>query len=174
MHILLDAEVWHSFWATLETAKRRAFLETANTGGAILEVCSIEIQRPSLVFIGSVPTAALEIGPRVSRGRPRIRSQGLGTFHTTWGALMKPEDTIGFFVLRQPVTLRGGYPPSDGQEVTRVAMEVKRRFSSIPPGFIGPQCCVDCNEAISAQRLKAIPGVRTCTNCQRLKEGAKK
>ncbi len=86
---------------------------------------------------------------------------------------MKPEDTIGFFVLRQPVTLRG-YRPSDEREDTRVAMEVKRRFISIPPGFIGPVSCVDCNEAISAQRLKAIPGVRTCTNCQRLKEGEKK
>jgi len=174
MDILLDAEICHSFWTNLETAKRRTFLEAANTGGAILEVCSIEIQRLSLVFIGSVPTAALETGPRAGRGRPRIRSQGLGTFHTTWGALMKPEDGIGFFVLRQPVGLLGGYTSSDEQQATRVAMEVKRRYTSMPPGFIGPVCCVNCNEVISEQRLKAIPGARTCTNCQRLKEGDKK
>lgn len=174
MDILFDAKLWHSFWADLETAQRRAFLEAANTGGAILEVCSIEIQRSSLVFIGSVPTVALEIGQREGRGRPRIRSQGLGTFHTTWGALMKPEDTIGFFVLRQPVRLVGGCPPAEEQEIIRVAIDVKRRFASLPPGFIGPVCCLVCNEAISELRLKAIPGVRTCTNCQCLKEGKKK
>ena len=173
MPILLDADLPHLFWGELEVAKRRAILEAANTGGAILEVCSIEIQRPALVFVGTLPRDSLEIGTRVGRGRPRIRCPNLGTFHTTWGTLMGCEDAIGYFVLRQPVRLVAGCPPPEQQEIIRVAIEVKRRFASMPLGFIGPVCCVVCNEAISAQRLKAIPGVRTCTNCQRIKEGNK-
>lgn len=173
MKVILDVEIPHAFWGSLEVAKRRGMVEAANTGGILLEVRAIEIRGSVLVFVGTIPMGAIEKGPKVGQGRVTIRSRGLGTFHTTWGALMRPEDTVGFFVLQRPVTGVGGRI-SNELDTLRVAMEVKRRFGSMSSSFIGPVCCVECNEAISEQRLKIIPGVRTCTNCQHIKEGTKK
>lgn len=173
MAILLDAEIQHSFWPSLDIARKRALSETANTGGIILSICSIEVQPRSLVFIGDFPVIAFELTSARTGGRPKINSRAMRTLHTTWGALMCPQDTIGYFVMQQPVTMIAGRVP-DEKETLHVAMEVTRRFTSVPTLFIGPVCCVGCNEPIPAPRLKTIPGVRTCTNCQQLKEGKRK
>jgi Prokaryotic dksA/traR C4-type zinc finger len=169
MHTFLDTDIEHAFWGGPNIARTRALFEAANTGGALLQVHSIEIQELSLVFVGTIPRAAIERQRQTRRGRPSIRAQGLGTFHTTWAALIRPSDIIGFFVVWRPVTFTGQVLSTD-QGTIRVMMEVRRSFSSIASAFIGPICCIECNEAIAEGRLKAIPGVRTCVICQRRKE----
>jgi len=171
--MFLDADIAHAFWPNIELAKRQAMLEAVNTGGLILAVYSIELKGSSLIFVGTLPVDALEMEPGAAGGRPRIRSSGFGTFHTTWGDLIWPSGLVGFFVLRQPVMLIGAGPPGERTTV-RVAMEVKRRFVSRPHGFVGSICCTECNVAISEERLRAMPRVRTCTNCQRIKEENRK
>jgi hypothetical protein len=169
MHTFLDTDIEHAFWGGPNIARTRALFEAANTGGALLQVHSIEIQESSLVFVGTIPRAAIERSQQTSRRRPSIRAPGLGTFHTTWAALICPSDIIGFFVIWRPVTFTGQARLRDWDTV-RVTMEVRRSSPSIASAFIGPICCIECNEAIAEGRLKAIPGVRTCVICQRREE----
>jgi hypothetical protein len=173
MNMILDADIPHAFWQTLDAARSRAMLEAVDTGGIILEVTSIEMQGLSLTVVGSVPVDALEVRVSGYQERIMIRPQGLGRFHATWRSLILPEETIGFLVLRPPVTLVGRSPPT-GLDNVRVAMEVKRCFASILSGFIGQVCCIGCNAPIPKDRLKAIPGVRRCIYCQQKKEEMKK
>jgi len=168
MSTILDADLEHAFWPSLETAKRRAAVEAANTGSTVLDVRAIEIQGTSLHFIGAVPRDALQVESESARSRPRVRPRGFGKFHTTWGALIRPGGALGFFVLHHPVQLAG--PALDEGDVVWVAVEVKRRFTSLPLGFIGPVCCTKCNEPIPEQRLRAVPGVKICTKCQTTEE----
>jgi hypothetical protein len=44
MHTFLDTDIEHTFWSGTDIARTRALFEAANTGGAILQVHSIEIQ----------------------------------------------------------------------------------------------------------------------------------
>jgi len=173
MDIILDLKIIHSFWGSIGAAKRQAMREVANTGGVILDVCAIEVRDPSLIFVGSLPTATIEPESSPTPGRRKIRPAALGTFHTTWGALIRPMDSIGYFVLRQPLSFLGTLPPPEASTLL-VAMEIERHFKSMQLGFIGGVPCISCNELIPEQRLMAIPGVRTCTTCQSVKEGEKK
>src|SRR5262245_13407481 len=157
MHTFLDTDIEHAFWSGPNIARTRALFEAANTGGALLQVHSIEIQELSLVFVGTIPRAAIE-RQQTSRRRPSISPPGLGTFHTTWAALICPSDILGFFVIWRPVTFTGQALFRD-LDTVRVTMEVRRSSPSIASAFIGPICCIECNEAIAEGRLKAIPGV---------------
>ena len=168
MSTILDADIEPAFWPSLETAKGRAAVEAANTGSTVLDVHAIEIQGTSLHLIGAVPRDALQVESESAQSRPRVRPRGFGKFHTTWGALLRPEGTVGFFVLHHPVRLAG--PTLDEGDVVRVAVEVKRQFASLPVGFIGPACCAKCNEPIPEQRLRVVPGVKICTKCQTREE----
>ncbi|WP_158743287.1 DksA/TraR family C4-type zinc finger protein [Acidisphaera sp. L21] len=46
-----------------------------------------------------------------------------------------------------------------------VADEVKRARAKLPSGE-GPTHCVECGEEIPQARRHAVPGVRTCIECQ--------
>lgn len=169
MDTLLDAEVEPAFHGSLETARRRAGVEAANTGGVVLEAHAFEARGNSLTIIGAIPAEAFEARSAAVEGRPKIHSFALGRFHTTWRALLEPEDPIGFLVLQQPVTLIAGSHPD--KDTALVATDLKRRFAALPSSFtLGPRCCADCNEVIPEQRLKAVPGTRTCTRCQNRRE----
>lgn len=169
MDTFLDAEIEPAFHGDIETARTRAAVEAANTGAVVLEVRSIEARGECLVVVGTIPVDTLEAMGRATEARPKIRSVGLGRFHTTWRAVLEPQSTIGFVVLRQPLTLIGG--SSTETDAPLVAIELKRRLTSLPSGFtIGPHCCVGCNEPIPEQRLRAVPGTRICTKCQDRRE----
>jgi len=167
--VLLDAELDHEFCDTLQTANLRALSEAANTGGIILDVSSIEIEMGCILFVGCLPNEALAEGSGTGLGRARLRPRGLGKFRTTWGALMQSHGQVGFLVLHPPLALLGGQP-SDEAATTRVAVEIKRCFSSMPPGWIGPVCCAECNQEIPRQRLQAVPATRVCAKCKQRKE----
>jgi formylmethanofuran dehydrogenase subunit E len=69
-------------------------------------------------------------------------------------------------VVHHPVKLISGWL-SEERELVSVAVEVARRPGSfVPPKVIGPFCCNRCNEPITEQRLKVIPGAKRCTKCQ--------
>ena len=165
----IDSNIAHSFWPTVAEARRRAIREAVDTGGIILDVRTIELEKTRLFIVGTVPSDALQAQSPEGEGRVVIRARGLGLFHTSWGSLLFPGDTIGFLILRRPVVVTGTNPRTDFERI-RVAMEVKRRSASIASGCIGPVCCTDCNESIPTERLKAIPGIKRCANCQKTKE----
>jgi formylmethanofuran dehydrogenase subunit E len=71
-------------------------------------------------------------------------------------------------LLHHPVRLTSGQAPDEGDFIS-VALEVPRSSVPMATGLIGPVCCSHCNEPISEQRLRAVPGVRVCTKCQSLK-----
>ncbi|HUY12814.1 MAG TPA: TraR/DksA C4-type zinc finger protein [Terriglobia bacterium] len=173
METILDAHLAHKYWNNLSAAKLQALLEAANTGGAVLEVRSIEIGREALLFIGLIPDASVGAKGNALQRRPMIVSRSLGNFHTTWAALLgASEHTLGFLVLHHPLTLRGVMRRSDREDVW-VAAQVKRDLDSLPPMSMGDHCCNLCNEPIAKERLRAIPGVRICTKCQTIKEEMK-
>lgn len=166
--IFLDSDLIPAFHPDMDTAKKMALLEAANTGGIIFSVNCVEVSA-SLTLVGSLPRASLQKPSKSNPGRSSIKCQGLGWFHTTWGALIRPDDYVGHLVIHQPAALVSGSVPDE--EIVRLALPVKRKFNSLPSGLlIGRVCCSNCNEVIPPARLIAVPGIRTCVNCQQTKE----
>ena len=173
MEPILDTDLFHKYCDTLDLARSQAMLESANTGGAVLAVRSVEINHEALLFIGPISAIALNATTDHQQRRPIVRCRSLGNFHTTWAALLgAPEPAIGFLVLHHPLTLRCARADSDRDEIW-IAVEVNRGACSLALGPIGPRCCCLCNEPISKPRLIAVPGVRICTKCQTIKEEMK-
>jgi hypothetical protein len=125
---------------------------------------SVEIQAHKVCLIGTIPECAID-----RKEVREDRSPSLGSFHTTWGAVLSPGRQLGFLVVRQPVSFE---PCStDSSDLCRVAVALDRMFNTIPTTVIGPICCKKCRRPISAERLLVRPGAGLCTACQGGKEG---
>jgi hypothetical protein len=153
-------------------SRLQAAIEAADTGGTVMRVHALEIRSDSILLIGTLPSDAVQVDSSSGAGRTLIQPRSFGKLHTTPDPLTQPRDPVGFLVLHHPVKLVSGQISDEG-EVTSAAAQAARCSMSLPRGFIGPACCVKCNEPIAEHRMKAIPGVRICTKCQRLKEEAK-
>ena len=166
MELKLGTVFNHCLWPNEEASRLHAASEAANTGGTVLRIRAIEIRHDSVLFVGTIPTDALQtvIGSSPN-GRRSVQPRGIGNLHTS----CNPDDPIGFLVLHHPVNLVGGRIPEEG-DLASVAVEAPRPSASLPVGVIGPICCQHCNEPIARQRLQAVPRVRSCTQCKSLKE----
>jgi hypothetical protein len=163
MSTILDVDLNHEFWGHLDAARSAAYKEAANTGGAVITIEAAEIQAHAVCFIGTIPESAIDRKAE-SLGRRTL----LGSFHTTWGAVLNPANQIGFLVVHQPVMFE---PCStESGDLCRVAVALERTFNTIPATILGPACCKKCRLPISAERLLARPGARLCTNCQATSE----
>ena len=156
------------YWCDLVEAANRAANEAVNTGGIVHRVISIELGPQFVRFIGVLPPGAVEFKSSENLIRPKLVCHGVGTFHTTWGAIIKPDETIGFMVLQHPVLLIG--PKPDDSDLVYAPVFVRRSVCSIPETVLGLVCCVQCNKPIAQKRLEAIPGVRICRRCKEEKE----
>lgn len=162
MTCILDTNINHSFWPSLDAARDAAALQAANTGAIVATVESVEIKPRHITFVATVPEAALDV--RSDLGR----RQAPKSFHTTWGALMHPEAVLGYMVVAPPLNCRGF--DADRRDVSRIAITVARTFATIPPTNLGAVRCCECRRPIPLARLQALPGARLCTNCQHQKE----
>ena len=136
-----------------------------------MRVRAIEARSDRVLFIGTVPIDSLQ-AESSGAGRMFIRPRGLGKLYTTQGAPTDLTDPVGFLVIHHPVRLTSGQVPEEGEFIW-VALEAPRSSVRSATGPIGLACCSNCNEPISEQRLRAVPGVKVCTKCQRLKEKIK-
>src|SRR5271165_4224709 len=98
---LLDVALKHEFWGSIKDAEGAAFKEAANTGAAIVAVKAIDIEAHRVSFVGVISESAID-GASSAEGGDTC----LGTFHTTWGAVLNPAQDLGFLVVRHPVKLR--------------------------------------------------------------------
>lgn len=162
METFLDAEIHHTFWGDLEAAKHAARAEAANTGGALMDVDSVEIQPTRIAFIGAVPEA---IGDLVASA---ARYTEIGSFHTTWGAVLQPSGILGYLVLRPPLLCAG--TARSEKDSRRLAVHARRSLKSIPNVILGHPCCVGCRSPIPPERLRAVPNTRFCSYCQSSRE----
>ncbi len=161
------------FHDTIDIARSHANREAADTGGTVLEVRSIEIDHENLLFIGPILAVAITTEVCFPVERPTMKGRSLGNFHTASAdGLGQPGPLIGFLVLHHPLTLQLQRAGRSSDEVW-VAVDLKHRDQSLPPGLIGLHCCRNCNEPISKLRLAAVPGARLCTKCQSKKEEMK-
>jgi len=156
----LDVELHHQFWESDESARLAALKEAANTGAAVISIDSVDIQSTNVSFVGTIPEAAIDCTNPGSRTEPR-----LGTFHSTWGAVLRPKVHLGYLVVQHPITFDRCID-STTSDLARVAVTLKRIFHTVPVTALGPVCCKRCNHPVSAKRLAAIPGTKLCTNCQ--------
>lgn len=166
MDSILDAAIHGEFWEDTATARQKAVLEAVNTGSAVVTVDAIDVEAGYVTLIGTVPECVFASASPRLLGRPGVRS-----FHTTWGAILKPDGPLGFAVVRQPLNSRPA--ASTTAEHCRVALRVQRRFRTLPQGTLGLICCSTCRIPIPADRLQALPGTRICHDCQEKKEGGK-
>src|SRR5207245_1862366 len=117
MGLILDAHLFHNYCDTLDLARSGALIEAANTGGAVLQVRSIEIHYEVLRLIGPIPAAAISRTTHGQDWRSTIRCRSLGNFYTTWAALLRaPEGALGFLVLHHPLTLQSAQAAGDRDE----------------------------------------------------------
>lgn len=163
METLLDVEIRHEFLPSLKEAARRAAIEAANTGAAVLSVESIEVDQQRVTFIGTLPDIAVEMPGGRGISAPRARS-----LYTTWGAVFQPSGMIGYLVLDQPISCPSH--PAEDPIKRRVGVSLRRSLNTVAPLILGPQCCLTCKRPIPEQRLLAAPGARLCVGCQRKKE----
>jgi hypothetical protein len=161
MPTILDVDLSHQFWGDVESARRAAAVEAANTGGAVIGIDAVEILPGSLTFIGTMPESA--IANPDSNGSSR-----LGSFHTTWGSVLNPAGIIGFLVIGHPVRCKAREITDSG--LSRVSVSLDRTFTTIPTRTLGPVCCARCRQPISAERLRALPTTRVCTVCRTISE----
>lgn len=165
MDTVFDASLKCNFWNRLEEAFEKAMSEAANTGGVVLTAKSIELRTGVVLFVGTMPAAVADLPEDRGLGRVRVKCGGLGGFHTTWRAVSKPEETVGYLVLHHPLTLTRA-PSICEEDTIWIAVDVPRALNSLTAGPIGLVCCSLCNRPLPEKRLKAIPGVRTCTSCK--------
>lgn len=163
MNTVLDLELDHHFTGSLEAAAEAASVQAANTGAAVLTVQAIELETHKATFIGTLPDGAVAASTSLGVSAPRVRS-----LYTTWGSMLRPSGTIGFLVVSQPVVCHP-YEAED-PHLCRVAISVPRALETISPSTLGPVCCVRCRRPIATERIKAMPGARTCVTCQRQRE----
>jgi len=156
---IFDVLLHHEFWGDMSAAENAAYKEAANTGGAVVRVETVDIQARQVSFIGSIPEFAID-GEVASESRSNL----LGSFHTTWGAVMTPGSQLGFLVVRHPLNLES-YTPG-ASDLRRIVVTLDRTFNTIQPTVLGPVCCRKCKQPISPQRLRARPGTHLCTACQ--------
>jgi hypothetical protein len=168
---LLDTPLAHSFCASLQVAEQASLREAADTGGVILRIKSLRIERNSLVVTGVIPTTAV-VFERPSEFPTHLQPRSIGTMRLTWNSLLHPapDHEIGYLVLQTPVSAADQLPESEDGENSWVALSIERALHTLEPGSIGPVCCVRCNRPIPQQRLLAVPKTRVCTNCQQKKE----
>jgi len=163
MSTILDVDLCHEFHGHLEAARSAAYMEAANTGGAVICVESAEILAHQVCLIGTIPESAID--PKAQQKDP---TPSLVSFHTTWGAVLSPDGLMGFLVARQPVTF--GACSTVSGDLCRVAVPLDRTFNTIPSTILGSVCCKKCRQPISRERLLARPGARLCTICQATSE----
>jgi DksA/TraR C4-type zinc finger protein len=161
MPTILDVDLSHEFWGDVESARRAAAIEAANTGGAVIGIDAVEILPRSLTFIGTIPESAIANPDPTGPTR-------LGSFHTTWGSVLNPAGIIGFLVVGHPVRCSGREINDSG--LSRVSVSLDRTFTTIPTRTLGPVCCARCRQPISAERLRALPATRVCTGCRAISE----
>jgi hypothetical protein len=159
MSTILDVELHHEFWEDIDSARNAALKEAANTGGAVVSIESAEVQSHEVCLVGTIPASAIN-----SREQGQTRGPALGSFHSTWGAVLSPSGHLGFLVVRHPITFE---PCSTGpHDLCRVAVSLDRAFNTIPNTVLGPVCCKRCRRPIPINRLLAKPGAKLCTACQ--------
>jgi hypothetical protein len=161
MPTILDVDLSHQFWGDVESARKAAAVEAANTGGAVIGIDAVEVLPRSLTFIGTMPEQACANADSTSS--PRV-----GSFHTTWGSVLNPAGIIGFLVIGHPVRCRSREIGDSG--LSRVSVSLERTFTTIPTCTLGPICCVRCRQPISTERLRALPATRVCTTCRAISE----
>lgn len=159
MSTILDVDLCHEFWADLGAAEQGAQKEAANTGGAVVCVETIDIRAHEVSFIGSIPECAIDV-----EVAPEKQSISLGSFHTTWGAVLRPSQLLGFLVVRHPINFKSY--ATRVADLRKVAVTLGRTFNTIPTTVLGPVCCRKCQLPISPERLRARPGAHLCTACQ--------
>ena len=171
MEPILDTDLNHRFAESLEACAALAAAEAANTCGAVARIVSCEIYSDELVVVGELPSDAIEGSLAVSSGRPWVRARSVGTFYSTWGSVLQPNlhQSLGYMVLRHPITISAGQI-DDECGVARITLRVPRRFHSLRSGTLGARCCTECNSILNESRLKLLPGVRICSQCQQKKE----
>jgi hypothetical protein len=163
MNTVLDVELDCHFTESLDAAALAASIQAANTGAAVLSVDAIELGNRRATFFGTMPDRAVTPRSVGEATMPRIRS-----LYTTWDSVLHPSGTIGFMVLSQPVVCDSH--EAEDPALCRVAISVPRVFATVPPSILGPVCCSRCWRPISIERMKAIPGMRTCVTCQKQSE----
>ncbi|NTZ43874.1 DksA/TraR family C4-type zinc finger protein [Altererythrobacter sp. SALINAS58] len=55
--------------------------------------------------------------------------------------------------------------------VSDAVAAARARMAAASASGLGARYCDDCGEAIAAKRRKALPGTRTCINCQGTRDG---
>lgn len=166
MGTILDVELDHSFNESLGAAADVAAIEAANTGATVLAVDAIEVSPLRVTFVGTTARSAVSAISSDARSIKRVRS-----FHTTWGAILKPNGTLGFLVVSNPIA--AVLHEMEESSRCRVAVSLARTCESFPSTTLGPVCCIRCRLPIPSERLKAIPQVHTCLDCQQMKEDGK-
>ena len=159
MSTIFDVELPHEFWGDIDSARNAALKEAANTGGAVVFVESAEVQSHEVCLVGTISASAID-----NREQGQTRGPALGSFHSTWGAVLNPSDLLGFLVVRHPITFEPCSTEAD--DLCRVAVPLNRTFNTIPNTVLGPVCCKKCRQPIPINRLLAKPGAKLCTACQ--------
>lgn len=169
--VLADALPLHKFCPSHHAAERQAMREAADTGGVVLRVKSLRVERESIVLYGLIPSAALVFEPE-SESPGHLRPRSIGNLCLTRDKLLHANagEEIGYLVLHTPVAVGDAMPESEDDDSSWVALTIQRTHHTLTPGFIGAVCCACCNRPIPQQRLDAVPNAAFCTACQRKKE----
>lgn len=160
----------HKLCHSLEIAKQQAIREAADTGGVVLHVKSLRVERGAVVATGLIPAKALCFenadGPAT-----HLRPRSIGNLHLTRSSLLYPNtsDDIGYLVLQTPV-VAGDLLQARDDDSCWGALTIERPHRTLRSGCIGAVCCLRCSRPISPQRLKAVPMTKVCIACQQDKE----
>jgi hypothetical protein len=154
----------------MAAAEQQALREAADTGGIILRVKSLTIERHRALFTGLIPSIAL-VFQHPSEFPAYLQPRWVGNLHLTEGSFHPGVGgDVGYLVLQTPVATAGLLPESEDGDLCWVALAVERACHALPPVSIGAVCCARCHRPIAQQRLMAVPNTRFCTYCQQEKE----
>jgi hypothetical protein len=161
----LDTPIELVVWSTLEIAHDKATSAAVNSCGVVSLVFAVEVDARRFSLVGKVPGAAVEATAPVPPGRPTVRAGPGGQLHSTFEGLNRREGCVGYFVLSPPLRLIAGTPRADGGFVWS-AIEIDHRRRATDGYSLGNRCCERCAVPLALSRVKAVPGVKLCPDCQ--------